>query len=151
MNCRLMEARSRLGMRPEDPGPLRGTGAVRADLRARLGSTVDDGMQHLERALQIHPEYDDAMAYLNLLYRERADLLDSASEYQRDVQIADEWVRRALETKRAKAAAGAGGRCDVQYPRAASTSTSARFRGSAGGRAEADPGRWKRNGGEAGR
>ena len=27
----------------------------------------------LQKALQIRPDYDDAMAYLNLLYRERAD------------------------------------------------------------------------------
>ena len=26
----------------------------------------------LQKALQLRPDYDDAMAYLNLLYRERA-------------------------------------------------------------------------------
>ena len=60
-------------------------------------------MQHLQRAVEIDPAYDDAMAYLNLLYRERGDLADSAAEYKRDVEMADTLVQRALETKRAKA------------------------------------------------
>ena len=28
----------------------------------------------LQKALQLRPDYDDAMAYLNLIYRERGDL-----------------------------------------------------------------------------
>ena len=28
----------------------------------------------LEKALELRPDYDDAMAYMNLMYRERADL-----------------------------------------------------------------------------
>jgi TonB family protein len=115
----LMQARQRLGMRPEDPGPLRDATA-RADLRARFGQTVDEGMKHLQRAIEIDPAYDDAMAYLNLLYRERADLLDSTAEYQRDVATADSWVHKALETKKAKAerqgglAAPGAGRMEVR-------------------------------------
>jgi TonB family protein len=98
----LMQARSSLGMRPEDPGPL-SNAAIRADLRSRAGVEVEEGMRHLQRALELDPEYDDAMAYLNLLYRERGDLAESAEDYQRDVQTADTFVHRALEIKKAKA------------------------------------------------
>ena len=98
----LMQARQKLGMRLEDPGPLTDA-AIRADLRSRLSPTVEEGMRHLERALELDPAYDDAMAYLNLLYRERVDLYDTTTEYQRDVVIADGWVQRALDTKRDKA------------------------------------------------
>jgi len=97
----LMSARARLGMRPEDPGPLRDS-SIRSELRSRMSHIVDDGIRHLERALQLDPAYDDAMAYLNLLVRERADLLDTVEEYTREVAIADQWVQRALETKKAK-------------------------------------------------
>lgn len=97
-----MQARQRLGMRPEDPGPLPDA-AVRTELRSRMGQGVDEGIRHLDRALELDPAYDDAMAYLNLLYRERADLYDTTAEYQRDIAIADTWVQRALETKKAKA------------------------------------------------
>jgi TonB family protein len=96
-----IETRRKLGMRPEAPGPLTDA-PVRADLRARIGYSADEGIRHLTRALEIDPAYDDVMAYLNLRYRERAGLYDTAAEYQRDVMIADSWVRNALETKKAK-------------------------------------------------
>jgi hypothetical protein len=57
----------------------------------------------LQKALEINPQYDDAMAYMNLLIRERADLRDTAVECKHDVAIADEWVQKALATKKAKA------------------------------------------------
>lgn len=98
------EARARLGMKQEDPGPLRDP-ALRAELRARFSRVIDDGISHLQRALEIDPQYDDAMAYLNLLYRERADLSETPEEYQRDVATADEWLQKAMETRRSKAAA----------------------------------------------
>ena len=98
----LMQARAKLGMKPEDPGPLSDAG-VRTDLRGRMGHIVEDGIKHLHRALEIDPAYDDAMAYLNLLYRERGDLADSVSDWERDTRIGDSWVERALQTKRLKA------------------------------------------------
>lgn len=102
----LMSARAALGMRPEDPGPLRDA-AVRENLQAQYGQVIEDGISNLQKAMQIDPMYDDAMAYMNLLIRERADLRDNPADYQADVQSADAWVQKALETKRQKAAAGA--------------------------------------------
>ena len=96
------KARAGLGMRPEEPGPIKDAG-VRADLKARYGPVIDSGLRALEKALEINPQYDDAMAYMNLLIRERADLRDTAEECKRDVAIADEWVRKALATKKEKA------------------------------------------------
>ncbi len=97
----LMAARTRLGMRPEDPGPINDLN-TRMDLRSRFESSVEDGMRSLQKALEIDAEYDDAMAYLNLLIRERADLRDTAVDYRNDVQTADAWVQKALDTKRSK-------------------------------------------------
>jgi TonB family protein len=96
------KARAGLGMRPEEPGPIKDAG-VRADLTARYGPVLESGLRALEKALEINPQYDDAMAYMNLLIRERADLRDTAEECKRDVAIADEWVQKALATKKAKA------------------------------------------------
>jgi hypothetical protein len=44
------------------------------------------------------------MSYLNLLIRERADLLDNPDDYKKQIEIADGWVQKALDTKKAKAA-----------------------------------------------
>jgi tetratricopeptide (TPR) repeat protein len=99
-------ARTKTGMKPEDPGPIADE-KVRQDLKMRFGSLIDEGIRNLERALKIDSEYDDAMAYMNLLVRERADLLDSRSEYLNEIQIADDWVQKALATKKKKAEARA--------------------------------------------
>jgi TonB family protein len=101
----VMQARSKLGMRPEEPGPLRDA-ATRADLRSRYQPSVSEGINNLEKALQIDAQYDDAMAYLNLLYRLQADLTDTSEENKRLVAIADDWVRKALQTKKMKAGMG---------------------------------------------
>ena len=96
------KARASLGMRPEEPGPIQ-DGGVRADLAGRYGAVLEGGVRALEKALEIDPQYDDAMAYMNLLIRERADLRDTADGYKRDIAMADDWVMKALATKKAKA------------------------------------------------
>lgn len=95
------EARTKLGMKAYDPGPLR-SDAVRQELRTKYLPILDDGIRNLEKALTIDKDFDDAMAYMNLLIRYRADLLDTSEEYEQQVQLADEWVLRALDTKRKK-------------------------------------------------
>ena len=44
------------------------------------------------------------MAYMNLLIRERADLLDTKEEYNQQVEVANTWVQKSLDTKKAKSA-----------------------------------------------
>ncbi len=104
-----MAARNKLGMKPEDPGPLKdkkGTN-VMADLRQRNLPLIEDGIKNLQKALEIDPNYDDAMSYQNLLYRERADLADSPQAYKKDIDTAEQLVQRSLETKKKKGAEAA--------------------------------------------
>ncbi len=95
-------ARADLGMRQEDPGPIKDK-KVRDELKAKWLPVINGGLQSLDKALQINPEYDDAMAYENLLIRERADLMDSKDEYEKEIKVADGWVQKALDTKKIKA------------------------------------------------
>jgi TonB family protein len=95
-------ARANLNMKPPDPGPLPDA-AVRQQLKAQYSSLIEEGIANLDRALAIDPQYDDAMAYKNLLIRERADLRDTKEEWSADVAVADQWVQKALETKKLKA------------------------------------------------
>lgn len=97
-----MEARAKLGMKPEDPGPIKDK-KVREELAAKNGPIIDEGIKNLDKAVQLYPEYDDAMAYLNLLYRERADLEDSVEAYKKDTETADNYVQKSLETRKIKA------------------------------------------------
>ena len=95
-------ARANLGMRQEDPGPIKDK-KVREELKAQYASVIDGGLKALDKALQINPDYDDAMAYENLLIRERADLTDNKEEYAQQIKVADDWVQKALATKKRKA------------------------------------------------
>jgi Tfp pilus assembly protein PilF len=96
-----MEARSKLSMKPEDPGPVKDK-KVREELAATSLPIIEAGIKSLEKAIEIDKEYDDAMAYLNLLHRERADLQDSPENYKKDIETADAWVQKTLETKKIK-------------------------------------------------
>jgi len=60
------EERAKLGLKPDEPLKDK---KVCESLRDRNLSKVDEGIQNLNRALQLRPDYDDAMAYMNLLYR----------------------------------------------------------------------------------
>src|SRR5580658_3793821 len=99
----LMTARANLRMKAEDPGPIKDK-KVKEDLRTQYLPMIDDGIANLNKALEIDKEYEDAMSYLNLLIRERADLLDNSDDYKKQIEIADGWVQKALDTKKAKAA-----------------------------------------------
>jgi tetratricopeptide (TPR) repeat protein len=103
----LGKARADLGMKPEDPGPIKDK-KIRDELKAKYSGIIEEGLQNLQKALDVDKEYDDAMAYMNLLIRERADLADSPEEYKKQVEIADSWVEKALDTKKAKAARQTG-------------------------------------------
>jgi TonB family protein len=108
-----MTARLELGMTPEAPGPLRDA-SVRQSLTSTYGPVIEEGISNLEAALRIDPTYDDAMAYMNLLIRERADLRDTQEEYTQDVAAADLWLQRALEIKKAKASPE-GARAPIKF------------------------------------
>jgi len=98
----LATARAKLGMKPEDPGPIKDK-KLKEELKAQYGPMVENGIKNLQKALEVDPQYDDAMAYMNLLIRERADLADTPEEYKKQIDIADNWVQKALETKKLKA------------------------------------------------
>ena len=96
-----MEERSKLGLKPEEA--LKDKKVCNA-LRQKVTDVIQDGISMLEKALQLRPDYDDAMAYMNLLYRERADLqCDDPAARAADLKTADEWVDKTMAVKKAKA------------------------------------------------
>src|ERR1019366_3922449 len=78
--------------------------AACASLRTQSQHYVEDGIETLEKALQLKPDDDDAIAYMNLLYRERAEYeCDQPDARKADLKAADEWVDKAIAAKKAKA------------------------------------------------
>ncbi len=63
---------------------------------------VTEGLQYLSKAVEINPTYDDAMQYLNLTYRRKADL-DCPDDAARkaDLAKADEWSQKAMGARKA--------------------------------------------------
>lgn len=97
---RRMDAKKRLGLEPAEPlEDLAVCGEVRKDNSV----LVNEALAHLETAIDLRPDYDDAMAYLNLVYRELADIqCGNPSERTRLIAKADEWVDKTIATKKAK-------------------------------------------------
>ncbi|MFN0103499.1 MAG: tetratricopeptide repeat protein [Bryobacteraceae bacterium] len=96
------EARVKLSMRPEDPGPLKDK-KVRAEVKEKNYAVVQEGLANLQKAVAVDPNYDDALAYLNLMHRELADIADTSEEYRKEIAMADEYVQKTMDAKKRKA------------------------------------------------
>ena len=62
---------------------------------------VKDGLGFLQNAVDINPNYEDAMAYINLLYRRKADM-ECGNENARkaDIDAAKKWTDRAMGARK---------------------------------------------------
>jgi len=92
---------SKQAIKPADPLPPE----LAARFTAGFGQGVDEGISNLKKAIELRPDYDDAMAYLNLLYRQKADMETSVVARDNDVKIADDLVDQVVATKRKKSTA----------------------------------------------
>src|SRR6202521_5464554 len=101
-----MEARATLGMKPEENLNPKNKDQMKvcSELKVKNAPSIQEGIDTLSKAIQLRPDYDDAMAYLNLMYRERADVeCDDPAARAADLKTADEWVDKTMATKKAKA------------------------------------------------
>ena len=100
-----LEARAKLGLKPTDSNIDKKTCAdLLKAIKATNQPIVEDGISKLQKAIELRPDYDDAMAYLNLMFRERADLVcDDPDARKADLKSADDWVDKTMATKKEKA------------------------------------------------
>jgi hypothetical protein len=74
---------------------------------------VDEGLQYLNQAMANRANYDEAMSYLNLIYRRKADVdFEDPAAVKSDVASAKEWSSKAMGTRKeneAKKDKGPGG------------------------------------------
>ncbi len=101
-----MEERAKLGMKPDENLNPKNKDQKKAcaELKIKNMPSIQEGIDSLNKAIQLRPDYDDAMAYLNLMYREKADVeCDDLAARQEDLKTADHWVDQTLLTKKAKA------------------------------------------------
>lgn len=115
-----MDERAKLGLKPTDDPKGKDCTELLKVIKDKSEPKVQDGIQNLQKALTLRPDYDDAMAYLNLMYREEADLqCDNPDARKTDLKTADDWVDKNLATKKAKAEkAGPNGIITTETPAA---------------------------------
>jgi tetratricopeptide (TPR) repeat protein len=65
--------------------------------RARI---VDEGIDALNKALQVKPDYFEALSYLNLLYREKAKIEADPAKKQEYIDTANKYLQQALELRK---------------------------------------------------
>lgn len=99
---KIQTERANLNMKVDDPGPIKNP-KVRADLQEKYGKTVDDGLNYLQKAIDIDKENDDAMTYINLLLRKKADLEETPEAAKADIAKAEDFANKSLEIKKEKA------------------------------------------------
>ena len=84
----------------EDPLPEK----LRTPFAATYGADVDEGIAALKKAIELRPDYDDAMGMLNLLYRQKADMVESSDDRAKLLENADALVKQSIEIKQKKSA-----------------------------------------------
>lgn len=87
-------ARTRLNLKPEDSGPLRDA-EMRQAFVAKYGGMIDRAVTNLNAALEMDPEYADALTTMASVWRVRADLDDSPGQYRADIVVANQWAEKA--------------------------------------------------------
>jgi len=99
------EAKSQIGLKVDDDfRKAKEDQKACGNLRAANEAKVNDGLDALNHALRLRPEYEDAMAYMNLLYRRKADLeCGNPQARMADLKTADQWSEKTMATRKAKA------------------------------------------------
>jgi tetratricopeptide (TPR) repeat protein len=102
------------GFSDDGEGNVKVPKKLMAPLKAENGPLVDEAIDYLKnKALKARPTYDDAMTYLNLIYRRKADVdYGDAAAVKADVAAAKDWasqsmgMRKANEEKKSKGPGG---------------------------------------------
>lgn len=111
--------RKRIEIEPNNPIPLYGIGVINWSIvnqstgtngenvpnitpeeKVKLNVVIDEGIGELKKALELNPEYADAMSYLNLCYRKKAMLIDDEQQKNELTRDADRLAAKSLILKK---------------------------------------------------
>jgi tetratricopeptide (TPR) repeat protein len=90
------------GINDDGEGNAKAPKKVMEQIKEENTALVEEALQYLNQAVANRANYDDAMAYLNLVYRRKADL-DYGNDAARkeDLAKAEEWRTKAMGTRKA--------------------------------------------------
>jgi tetratricopeptide (TPR) repeat protein len=90
---------------PKNPGVLPPLPEkARADLEKQNAPLIEDGIKALEKAVELRPSDTTSWSYLNLMYREKADIEKDSADREADLQKAEEYTNKALALMKGAAA-----------------------------------------------
>lgn len=81
------------------PLPVKSRSAL-ADQNDKL---IGEGIDALKKSLDLKPNDFNAMAYLNLMYRQKADIESDKDAREQDLKVADDWQQKAMNLRKAAA------------------------------------------------
>jgi hypothetical protein len=98
----LLELLAPNGINDDGEGNSKAPKALMAQVKDKNGPLVEEGLQYLNQAVSNRANYDDAMAYLNLIYRRKADLdYGNADAVKADVAAAKDWSSKVMIARKA--------------------------------------------------
>jgi tetratricopeptide (TPR) repeat protein len=72
-------------------------------LIAKNKALVDEGIASLTQAIELKPDFDDAMQYLQLTYRRHADFqCGDPTGISADLKLVEEWSKKATQARKEK-------------------------------------------------
>lgn len=95
---------TRAGVGLHDDGKMITDKKACASLKTQNADLVSNGIASLKKAIELRPSYDDAMSYLSLMYRRKADLdcgtKDAKQQHAADMAAFDEWSAKTMATRK---------------------------------------------------
>ena len=90
------------GMQDDGQGNVKMPKGMCKQMQTQNTALVDEGTKYLQQAVDNRPNYDDAMQYLNLLARRKADLeCGNDAARKADLDVAQDWVHKAMGARKA--------------------------------------------------
>ncbi len=89
------------GKTDDGNGNVKKSKAACQKLQEANSTLVNEGLDDLHKAVDINHNYEEAMTYLNLMYRRKADLeCGDTAAVKADLAQADEWTQKAMGARK---------------------------------------------------
>jgi tetratricopeptide (TPR) repeat protein len=97
-----LKALIQAGIQDDGEGNIKAPAEALEVIRVQNAALVEEALEYLHQAVENRPDYGNAMAYLNLVYRRKADV-DWGNEAARkdDVAQAMAWMRKSMAAHKA--------------------------------------------------
>ena len=97
-----LKALAAAGLNDDGEGNTKAPKKVLQEIKEKNAPLVEEGLQYLNEALANRANYDDAMSYMNLTYRRKADVdYSDPAAVKADIAAAKEWSSKAMGTRKA--------------------------------------------------